>query len=454
MMRYRNYIFLFFIFSFEPIFAQNKPIDSILVLIESDKSDLIKAAHFNELAWQYLMLGDADSTVVFSNKALVILNGSPESEKSANMVRTYSNLGMANADKGNFSSSLSYFFKALKISEEMGNKQLVADNLSNVGNVYGNLGEFDKSLEYFLKAMKISESFDNKSKMASTLGNIGILYDSKNDPAKALEYYFKALEIHKALNNKDGISSNLGNIGLSYNNLGEKEKAITYYLQALIITKEIGDKRGMAIWQGNIGELYSGMMADASVSEKKNLGKQAESYLLNALEIDTTLGFLHHLENTYHNLSELYSQMQEYKKSLNYYQLYTSAKDSIFNDEKNKEITRKEMSYEFEKKEAALKAEQEKKEAVAEADKKRQLIFFWLISLIAIAIAVIAVIVFRSLRITRQQKQIIEIQKQLVEEKQSEVLDSIHYAKRIQQSLLPTGKYIDKNINRLKGKNL
>ena len=56
---------------------------------------------------------------------------------------------------------------------------------------------------------------------------------------------------------------------------------------------------------------------------------------------------------------------------------------------------------------------------------------------------------FRSLFITRRQKQIILRQKELVEEKQKEILDSIHYARRIQKSLLPTEKYIHKSFIRL-----
>ena len=108
------------------------------------------------------------------------------------------------------------------------------------------------------------------------------------------------------------------------------------------------------------------------------------------------------------------------------------------------------MNYEFEKKEAALIAEQDKKEALAEADRKRQAVFLWLIAILAIAVATTAVIVWRSLRFTKQQQVVIEQQKIVVEEKQREVLDSIHYAKRIQQSLLPTEKYIAKNLNRLK----
>ena len=36
------------------------------------------------------------------------------------------------------------------------------------------------------------------------------------------------------------------------------------------------------------------------------------------------------------------------------------------------------------------------------------------------------------------------------EEKQKEIIDSIKYAKRIQQSQLPTNKYIEKSIGRLR----
>ncbi len=42
----------------------------------------------------------------------------------------------------------------------------------------------------------------------------------------------------------------------------------------------------------------------------------------------------------------------------------------------------------------------------------------------------------------------LEEKNKLIEEKQKEILDSIHYAKRIQQALLPTQKYISKNLNK------
>jgi hypothetical protein len=60
---------------------------------------------------------------------------------------------------------------------------------------------------------------------------------------------------------------------------------------------------------------------------------------------------------------------------------------------------------------------------------------------------------FNRYKVTQNQKQIIEDQKivvekqkELVDEKQKEILDSIKYARRIQQALLPSNKYIKNKL--------
>ena len=58
--------------------------------------------------------------------------------------------------------------------------------------------------------------------------------------------------------------------------------------------------------------------------------------------------------------------------ALEYYKKAVVIKDTLFNQEKDKEITRKEMNYEFEKKEAAAKAEQDKKDAVTQQQIQKQ----------------------------------------------------------------------------------
>jgi serine phosphatase RsbU (regulator of sigma subunit) len=65
---------------------------------------------------------------------------------------------------------------------------------------------------------------------------------------------------------------------------------------------------------------------------------------------------------------------------------------------------------------------------------------------IALAVVIILIIVFRSLKVTRKQKAMIEEQKNIVEEKNKDITDSIHYASRIQKALLTTDDYISSHL--------
>src|SRR5205814_2239030 len=119
---------------------------------------------------------------------------------------------------------------------------------------------------------------------------------------------------------------------------------------------------------------------------------------------------------------------------------------------------RAQMTYDFEKKEIGINAEHDKLTALEEAHKKEQRIILILVAMAAISLAIVAIFIFRSLRITTKQKRLIELQrndmskqKEIIEVKQKSVLDSIHYAKRIQTTLMTSERYINKNLNRLLG---
>jgi hypothetical protein len=143
------------------------------------------------------------------------------------------------------------------------------------------------------------------------------------------------------------------------------------------------------------------------------------------------------------------------------YELYVTMKDSIYNMENRKAGFKKQFKYETEKKEAELKAtakaEKEKLELKAAEDRKRQNIIIYSVITGLILVSVFSIFIYRSLqrnkaanKIITAQKKEVEEQKHIIEEKQKEIIDSIRYAKRIQQSLLPTDKYISRNIGSLK----
>ncbi len=107
------------------------------------------------------------------------------------------------------------------------------------------------------------------------------------------------------------------------------------------------------------------------------------------------------------------------------------------------------MQYEFDKKEAATKLEQEKKEVIALAERKKQTIILWSICGILVLVIAFAIFAYRSYKHKQKANEAITKQKELIEEKQKEILDSIRYAKRIQTALITSEKYIERNLNKI-----
>src|SRR5688572_9572917 len=108
------------------------------------------------------------------------------------------------------------------------------------------------------------------------------------------------------------------------------------------------------------------------------------------------------------------------------------------------------MNYDFEKKEAETKADQEKKDAIAREEKRSQTIITHCIGAVLAMVALFAFFIYRSYLEKRKANAEISFQKKIIEEKQKDILDSIRYARRIQKSLMPTEKYIDKTLNKFR----
>lgn len=138
-------------------------------------------------------------------------------------------------------------------------------------------------------------------------------------------------------------------------------------------------------------------------------------------------------------LAEIESSRGNYKEAFEHYKQYIIYRDSLSNETTRKASIKSQLKYEFEKKEAVIKEQQEKERMVAEEKSRVQKIVIASVIVGLLLVIVFAFFIFRSLKVARYQKHIIE-------EKQKEILDSIHYARRIQTSLLPTEKYIVKQM--------
>lgn len=286
------------------------------------------------------------------------------------------------------------------------------------------------------QAAALAEKINFPKGKANAYGTAGVGYWAKGDYPKALENYFAALMTDEALNNKEGIAKRLGNIGGVYYFQADYPKALDYYFRALKMAEELGNKNGIAIALGNIGSLYI----------KTGKFVEAEEYLKQSIVLADSIGALNRVRNNEEALSQLYDTTGRHKLALEHYKKYITARDSINNEENTKKQTRFEMQYEFDKKEAKAKAEAEKKEAVAAAERRKQQIILWSVISGLLLVFAFAAFILRAYRQIKKKNIEIDGQKRIIEEKQNDILASIRYARRIQNAMLPTEKYLNRII--------
>ena len=360
----------FLLISFCSFSQNNAKIDSLKAQLQKILSDTIRINLLLSVADKY-SYQKPDSAMYYATQALEIAEKLALSANEGTVLwvastkriaKAYIELGWDYHVKGNYPEALKNFFTSLKVSEENNFKRFIASALGNIGSVYQIQGDYPKALKHYFEALKINNELGLKTGMAAGLSNIGIVYRIQGDYPKALKYYFEALEIDKELGRKSGMAFRFGNIGGIYRIQGDYPKALKYFFEALEIDKELGNKSGITRHLGNIGSLYT---------EQKKY-KEAEEYLLQALAIDTTIGYLLHTENTHEQLATLYTQTQNYPLALKHYKQYTITKDSLFNEEKSKDIGRLEQTHEFEIAEMErMKQEEEQARTLAEQTERR-----------------------------------------------------------------------------------
>jgi tetratricopeptide (TPR) repeat protein len=210
----------------------------------------------------------------------------------------------------------------------------------------------------------------------------------------------------------------------------------------LKLAEALGLKNGVSIALGNIASVYMEQaLALASHPLRQEKYKTAEAHLLRALSLDKEIGAQNEEWHHEEYITKLYERTGRPKEALEHYKRAMALKDSLFNEEKNRELTRKEMNYEFEKREALAKAEQDKKDAITR-------IVIYSVSGGFLLALLMAVLIFRGYRQKQKANKVISMQKKQVEEKQKEILDSIYYARRIQKALLPTEPYINNSLKK------
>jgi serine phosphatase RsbU (regulator of sigma subunit) len=375
-----------------------------------------------------------------------------------------------------------YYEKAYQMGRLSGDLYLLSESSARLGKslIYTDVAEATKLV---LESVDYAEQLDDPTSIAFAQGVLGIIYRANQEIEKAKEAYEYMLEAAKEANDTLEIARAYNGIGIVYMMDAEYDIGLDYWKQSLELKLILGEQQSAASSMANIALYY------------KDIGRyyEAKEYLEKALEINLasndfeSVGFNHTI------MGDMYFKMENYEKSISHYELaieFIDSSKSMFNKEaalfglsdalakkgrykealdRHKELTEllmdqynednaritKELTTKFEtdkkeKENLLLKTENEAKDArISEEQAKIALKettnLYLLIGLGLVGVALVMIIIV--LRRVRQAKIEVEEQKHLVEEKNQEIIDSIGYAKRLQEAILPTDRSINTNFD-------
>jgi len=273
--------------------------------IKNNKTKENEAQIFLQLGIAYFWIDNADSSLLYLNKAYLI---SKILRKKLLTSSCYLHIATIYADRTEYDTAIVLLRSGLKLSDENEDILGSADINRAFARIYWYLHDYKRANQYYLIALKKYESIDNAQGIADCYSGIGIINDEISDFDKALQFYDKALNIYTKSNDIRGLAKVYNNIGVVHERQGAYEKGLDYHNLSYSKSKEIGDQRGISASLHNLGSCY----------EAQNKQNEAIPYFLKSLDIDRKLNDRHSIVDNLEKLAKIYLQQNKIEEAEKY----------------------------------------------------------------------------------------------------------------------------------------
>jgi serine phosphatase RsbU (regulator of sigma subunit) len=437
----------------------------------------------------YGMIAMAEFTKFDYHQSILTTEKAREAYEKAKSVKgicwAHDNMAHCYYQLGDNGKALGHALQCLEVRRELNDTSLIAISCNSVGNAYQETGDFVNALQVLMEGKKLYEYLEDTMGIATSCLNIGIVYYKQDLDSIALEFYDQALEGYRSVGAYGKSASVLVNMGNVHHARAEHDLALTYFRNAMEIYTAVGNVQRTGFCTQNIGNIHwdkgnvdsalwyyeqsyqtfrnagdlkytagsaisiaQVKFAQAKYGEAQKLGEEGLTLAKEARSRED-------IADAYLILSKVYSKQNNYQKAYDYHVNYALTHDSLFNESSAKMLSEIRTQYETAKKDneirmlndsAALQQAVIDKQTVTA---ERQAVVRNSFVIGFILVAGLAFFIFRSYRekkkaneIITQQKSEVEQQKEIIEEKNKDILDSITYAKRLQEAILPQVKQI------------
>lgn len=331
-------------------------LDSLYHLLETTRHDTSKVNLLVAIS-RIHEKSDLSLSLQYSQRALEI------AEKTGNkksVAYALFNLGNVSFSQGLFPIAVSYFEKYIELQHKFENVIPIAFAQINLGAINIKLNQFEQAEKYFLGALESfrqaesadpSKSFDKES--IHIYNNLGIIYQREKDVNKAIEYYNKGIELAEKTSEESEIYAMLfNNLSSVLLDMNKTTEALSPMEEALKIRLRNKDRAGEASSYKMIARYHTIL----------NNNQEAREYLNKAFSIAKEIGNNSLKAEICNDIFNNYQLLNQSDSALKYHILLKELNDIMSKDEALKELTRIELTAQFEQQDLIRQANQKRKE--------------------------------------------------------------------------------------------
>lgn len=361
------------------------------------------------LCQYYLNKGDYSKTITYAE----IMKNVADKTKSP-LLRLYSYIYQGQAQMMSGREKIAK--KNLNLSLELATK---LNNDSTLCSVYGSLGlyaanietDYYRAIRWLYKGIRLAQQNNYRQQYALLLSNLASIYYLKKDTA-GIKYALECYELGHSMRNPYIIYSGAVNAAYMYFLMKQNEEAMKYIHEAetLMLENDFYDQAHTYNLFGNVLydmeeypqaiEYYKKAMKDKQAAQTSSIvyahlgyarvlmkqKKYEEAILLlkQGIAISYARANAIHRNELYENLSICYEQMHQYHDALNYYKVFRLENDSLFNKDKERDLS--EMRFKYDSERQANLIKQSKLDVMQKEQRIQQQTFILIIIVIVLGL--------------------------------------------------------------------
>jgi serine phosphatase RsbU (regulator of sigma subunit) len=366
-----------------------REINSIRSFVGKNKG-ATRLESLNLIGLAFMTLNQNDSALFYFQQ---VTDLSMAYNDSVYLSKSYNNIGVLNGYQGNYDTTIYYFNKSAEIDEILGDIEGAMISYMNIGSLLMQLDRLDSARFFLTNALNAAIKTNNSNLIATGYLNLGSLEQKAEKYADANQYYFRVLEIGEKIGNNELISMAYRDLSLLFQEQEQYKEAIEYDNKCL-------------------------------------------EYALKSDDFDAAQAAFFGLAVSYENLGMFKEAYENHKQ-------FAAFQDTIRERQNHDKVVEMQEKFKSEQttKENQILSKDNKIKDLEIAQNSEKLANSRIIIISSILGLVLLVILAFTLynRNVLKQKANLKLQQanEIIEEKNKDILDSIKYARRIQEAILP-----------------